>query len=256
VAAALFDSEQREVIAPRDGGDGNIVRGEIDSHPKFDQALSEGLSYSGVETEGEEGDSRFEFVVPVKLAGEPYVLEVDEDADGLNTQVATLRNKTVLFTSIALFLAMGLFYFVAGRALMRRHGKARKGASRDPLTDLGNHRSFKDELGRMVEVALRRDQSMALAVVDIDDFKLVNDRFGHQRGDDVLAEFARVLGSGREEDSAFRIGGDEFALLMPRADGDTARIALERVLAAAADEPHPTSVTAGIAVMAPGGTSR
>ena len=248
VSADLFDSEQREVIATRDG----IETGEVDPHPKFDQALSDGLSYSGVETEGDEGDSRFEFIVPVKLGGEDYVLEVGQDATGLNSQVASLRDKTVLFTLIALILAMGLFYLVAGRALMHRHGNARKGASRDSLTDLGNQGHFKDELARAVSFALRRNDPVSLALIDIDDFKRVNDSLGHKRGDEVLSECASILKSGRAEDRAFRIGGDEFALLMPGSQGDQARVTLERCLAVAARGPNPTSLSAGIAVFTPG----
>ena len=247
VTAALFGSDMREVVAPRDSN----LRGELDDNPKFDQALS-GDSYAGVETESDEDGSRFEFIVPVELDGSRYVLEVDQDASALNAQVAALRDQTVLFSTVALIVAMGLFYFVAGRALVRRHGKARKGATRDPLTDLGNHRVFQEELERAVAFAARRNEPVALALVDVDDFKLVNDRFGHQRGDEVLAELAVVLESGRAEDRAFRIGGDEFALLMPGCDGGRARIALERLLAAAASGRNRTSLTAGIAVITPG----
>ena len=188
----------------------------------------------------------------MKLAGSSYVLEVNQDASALHTQVAALRDKTVIFSTIALIVAMGLFYLVAGRALVRRHGRARKRATRDPLTDLGNHRVFQEELARAVAFAMRRNEPLALALVDIDDFKLVNDRYGHQRGDDVLAEVALVLDSGRAEDRPFRIGGDEFALLMPGCDNGRARIALERILAMAGTDRNPTSLTAGIAVITPG----
>jgi diguanylate cyclase (GGDEF)-like protein len=248
VSATLFNSEMREVVAPRDSN----LRGRLDPNPKFNAALSKGRSFSGVETEGEDGASRFEFVVPVKLDGRRYVLEVNQDASALNTQVAALRDKTVLFSTIALIVALALFYFVAGRALVRRHGKALKGASRDPLTDLGNHSVFQEELGRAVAFAARRSEPVALALVDLDDFKLVNDRFGHRRGDEVLGEVAVVLESGRVEDRAFRIGGDEFALLMPGSDHKRARIALERLLAKAASDRNPMSLTAGIAVITAG----
>jgi diguanylate cyclase (GGDEF)-like protein len=248
VSATLFDSNMREVVAPRDENE----RGRIDPNPKFNAALSEGRSFSGVESENDESESSFEFIVPVKLAGTHYVLEVNQDATVLNRQVTALRDKTVIFSTVALILAMALFYFVGGRALVRRHGKALKGATRDPLTDLGNHSVFQEELARAVSIAARRSEPMALALVDLDDFKLVNDQFGHRRGDDVLAEFAQVLESGRAEDRAFRIGGDEFALLMPGSGDKRARIALERLLAKAAGGRNSTSLTAGIAVLGPG----
>jgi len=248
VSATLFDSQMREVVAPRD----STLRGEVDPNPRFDEALSEGRSFSGVEAETDEHQSRFEFIVPVRLAGSSYVLEVNQDSSALHTQVAALRDQTVIFSTIALIVAMGLFYLVAGRALVRRHGRARKRATRDPLTDLGNHRVFQEELARSVATAMRRSEPVALALVDIDDFKLVNDRHGHQRGDDVLAEVALVLASGRAEDRPFRIGGDEFALLMPGCDNGRARTALERILAMAGTDRNPTSLTAGIAVITPG----
>jgi diguanylate cyclase (GGDEF)-like protein len=248
VSAALFDFESREVVAERD----NVEQGKLDSNPKFDAALSEDISYSGVETEEEEGSSRFEFIVPVVLDGRHYVLEVSQDSSALDTQVAALRDKTVVFTGIALLLAMTLFYFVAGRALMQRHSSARRRATRDPLTDLGNHRVFQEELARAVASAQRRNEPVALTLLDIDDFKLVNDRMGHQRGDLVLSDVGAVLRSGRAEDRAFRIGGDEFALLMPGIDGARAQKAVERLLEKAASGQEPTSLTAGIAVVTAG----
>jgi diguanylate cyclase (GGDEF)-like protein len=252
VTAVLFDSRQREVIVPRDGGPVGIEAGEFDPNPKFDQALSDGLSYSGVETESDDDGSTFEFIVPVKFDGKAYVIEVNQDATALNTQVSALRDKTVIFTSIALAGAMGLFYLIAGRALMLRHGRARKGARRDGLTDLGNHRVFHEELAAAVSFGARHDDQVALALIDIDDFKLVNDRFGHKRGDEVLTECAGILDSGRAEDRAFRIGGDEFALLMPGTDDAQARVILERCLAEAGSGASPTSLSAGIASIPPG----
>jgi Diguanylate cyclase, GGDEF domain len=64
---------------------------------------------------------------------------------------------------------MCFFYFAGGRALARRHGQALKGATRDPLTDLGNHSMFREELNRAVAHAIRRQQPMALALIDLDD---------------------------------------------------------------------------------------
>lgn len=81
----------------------------------------------------------------------------------LHAQVASLRNKTVVFSGVALLVAMALFYFLGGRSLARRHGKALKGATRDPLTNLGNHSAFQEELTRAVAFAARRREPMALA---------------------------------------------------------------------------------------------
>ena len=84
---------------------------------------------------------------------------------------------------------------LGGRTLARRHSLVVKRATRDSLTELGNHRSFQDELARAVAVAARREEPLALAMVDLDDFKFTNDRYGHLRGDEVLMEVAGVLDS-------------------------------------------------------------
>ena len=85
----------------------------------------------------------------------------------------------------------------------------------DPLTGLGNHRHFHERLQRDLDRAQVQGTSLSLCLVDIDDFKQINDRYGHPVGDRVLAEVATRLRHGGE---AFRLGGDEFALLLPDQD--------------------------------------
>ncbi len=82
----------------------------------------------------------------------------------------------------------------------------------DPLTGLGNHRHFQERLQRDLDRAESRDAPLTLCLLDVDDFKQINDRFGHPVGDAVLAKVAASLRQGGE---AFRLGGDEFALLLP-----------------------------------------
>jgi diguanylate cyclase (GGDEF)-like protein len=99
----------------------------------------------------------------------------------------------------------------------------------DPLTGLGNHRAFHEELPRELARASRHAQQLSLALIDLDDFKSINDQHGHAHGDHVLSELARHLRSGRAEDHAFRLGGDEFALLLPYAGRTEAASRLERI---------------------------
>ena len=106
----------------------------------------------------------------------------------------------------------------AGPALARaqRFREARLQADLDALTGLHNRRYFHETLARECARARRYDRRLALVVVDIDDFKSVNDRIGHLAGDDVLALVAERLRSVvRGADVACRIGGDEFAVILP-----------------------------------------
>ena len=89
-------------------------------------------------------------------------------------------------------------------------------ASKDPLTELFNHREFHEQLGRELERCRRHGGEVSVVLLDVDDFKHVNDTGGHAAGDRVLIDVAGALAAAtREEDLAFRIGGDEFALLLP-----------------------------------------
>jgi len=107
-------------------------------------------------------------------------------------------------------------------------------ASRDPLTDLYNQRTFREFLGYEIDRADRHANPFALLLVDLDNFKSVNDRFGHQLGDRFLQTFADALeGSLRRGDVLARYGGDEFVVLLPEADADQAKATAQRLMDAA-----------------------
>ncbi len=98
----------------------------------------------------------------------------------------------------------------------RRFREARRLADLDALTSLHNRRYFHDTLGREVARAQRYDRKLALVIFDIDDFKAINERVGHLAGDSVLAQLAeRVRSVVRSADIACRVGGDEFAVILP-----------------------------------------
>jgi diguanylate cyclase (GGDEF)-like protein len=98
----------------------------------------------------------------------------------------------------------------------KRFREARQLADLDALTSLHNRRYFHDTLGREVSRAHRYDRRLALIVLDLDDFKAINDRIGHLAGDAVIAEAAeRVRAVVRAADIACRVGGDEFAVILP-----------------------------------------
>jgi diguanylate cyclase (GGDEF)-like protein len=131
------------------------------------------------------------------------------------------------------------------------YSQARLDALLDPITGLGNHRAFQEELHRQIEDAGRHDHHVALAIVDLDDLKRVNDEHGHAGGDQLLASMGRLLvGASRASDRAFRIGGDEFALILPHADAADAHAVIRRVLSSALSAEttfgRPYSFSAGV----------
>jgi diguanylate cyclase (GGDEF)-like protein len=242
-SAKLLDADGKIVVAARDANLGS------DRGASFDRF--EKPSYADVTTR--EVGQGFQFVVPIHLGGERFQLQVDADGSLLHSRVSSLRNEALIFSVVSLLIGIGLFYVLGGRTLARRHSLVVKRATRDSLTDLLNHRSFQEELARAIAVAIRREEPLTLALVDLDDFKFTNDRYGHRKGDEVLAEAASLLGRGRAEDQAFRIGGDEFALLMPGIDVAEARVGLDRRLATARVGATAPSFTIGVAAM-PAGT--
>jgi diguanylate cyclase (GGDEF)-like protein/putative nucleotidyltransferase with HDIG domain len=135
--------------------------------------------------------------------------------------------------------------------------KAMRLALTDPLTGLGNHRHFHERLQHDLDKAQEEGFALTLCLLDVDNFKQINDRFGHPAGDRVLAQVAARLRQGGE---AFRLGGDEFALLLPRRDEheglSIARSVIERVADTECDFGGSLSMSAGIATYPQHGVER
>ncbi len=140
---------------------------------------------------------------------------------------------------------------------------AREAALRDSLTGLGNHRAFQEAVARMVEGARRYGTEFSLVLIDIDEFKRVNDTKGHAVGDGLLAEVGELISiTLRISDAAFRVGGDEFALLLPHTDAAGATILARRLLARGLEDRtngfyrDPISFSAGVTSCPEFGTTR
>jgi diguanylate cyclase (GGDEF)-like protein len=126
--------------------------------------------------------------------------------------------------------------------------RAMRLALTDPLTGLGNHRHFQEQLQIQLEEASAAREPLTVCLLDLDDFKQINDRYGHPVGDRVLAHVANRLGGLGE---AYRLGGDEFAVVFPRERADAAAVVTEEVVRALGEEEWeqggPLRLTAGIA---------
>ncbi len=115
---------------------------------------------------------------------------------------------------------------------------ARDVASHDPLTGAFNRRGMTEAFAREAARAVRSGQPLALALIDLDDFKRVNDQHGHAVGDAALVHLTRVIGETlRPTDLCGRLGGEEFVLVMPGSDHEAAKGALARLQAAIAIQP-------------------
>jgi diguanylate cyclase (GGDEF)-like protein len=112
----------------------------------------------------------------------------------------------------------------------RLHDVVQRQAITDDLTGLVNRRRFMDGLGAEIERARRFGSPLAVVLADLDDFKRINDAYGHHAGDDVLRSFADLVRSHvRDVDVPARIGGEEFAILLPETNSDDAARVAERM---------------------------
>src|ERR1700682_5827264 len=190
--AVLIDSRHVIVAAATEAKIGTTAAG-----PSIDAALTRGLSYAGRQSDPTKDRGDFQFVAPVNLASGRYAVEATYDHRTFDAQVREIRVILALVGLLALVGGVVVFYVVGGRRLMRDHRSVLRRATRDGLTDLPNQRAFHDEFSQAVASAARYEDPFALAVLDVDDFKLINDRHGHPHGDAVLKRVADVLREAR-----------------------------------------------------------
>src|SRR6266851_3549283 len=125
--------------------------------------------------------------------------------------------------------------------------KLQLNAVTDPLTDLYNRRLFAETFEKELNRARRYSQPLGLVMLDLHRFKEVNDKHGHPRGDEVLRAAAATLRKAlRASDSAFRIGGDEFALLLPQTDAPQALALSRRIESVFADMIKPLQLAVSV----------
>src|SRR5512146_3323653 len=162
------------------------------------------------------------------------------------------RTPYLIAALVGPLAAISLYQRSTHRAL-----QAMRLALTDPLTGLGNHRNFQERLQRELGRAEETHGLVSVCLLDVDDFKRINDRHGHPGGDRVLAQVSTRLRQGGE---AFRLGGDEFALLLPGLD-DAAALAVARSVVKRIGEWDssqygPITVSAGVATFPQHGRER
>ena len=153
------------------------------------------------------------------------------------------RSPLLLIAIVGPLVAIGLYQRSLDQAF-----KATQLALTDPLTGLGNARHFRERLLERLESAEERGELLTLCLLDLDDFKEINDNYGHQIGDEALARVAERIA---REGEAFRIGGDEFALLLPARGFAEGAVVAEQVVGSVAraawEQGTRVTISAGVA---------
>ena len=207
------------------------VRQPVRGPPNSKAAHAVGIAYSYTRKEAEENGELIRGGVSVPLR--------DEEGESIGTLAAFWRGRDRSATDKELAHLEELAAR-AGPAIenARRFREVRQLADLDALTNLHNRRYFHETLARECTRAHRYDRRLALVVFDIDDFKAINDRIGHLAADAVLAAVAeRVQSVVRGADIACRVGGDEFAVILPESTLGDAEQLYGRVQLAVASRP-------------------
>ncbi|MEG0858193.1 MAG: GGDEF domain-containing protein [Pseudomonas sp.] len=149
-------------------------------------------------------------------------------------QAMSSNGRGTAFFSFMLFesmlYAIGIAYVTLAMVRERAELKFKAAAYADPLTGIGNRRAFLSRGERLLVECSRRGEPVTLLLCDLDNFKRLNDSYGHQTGDQALIAFSQVASQGiRQEDVLGRIGGEEFACLLANTDERTALLVAQRI---------------------------
>ncbi|MEX2448724.1 MAG: diguanylate cyclase, partial [Solirubrobacterales bacterium] len=205
------------------------------------QLVERGRTVSGPSLPREESAA-----VPVRIADRSWLLVVrDPSRPGVSLPVL------IAFVGISLAAVLGALVLVWSRS--ERMQELQRQASQDPLTGLKNRRRFAEDLGAELARSRRDSSSGAVLMLDLDNFKQVNDTLGHPIGDRVIADIATVLhGRMRETDVVARLGGDEFGIVLPRCEEAEARAVAAEIATAirehAPSEEGVPAITASIGI--------
>jgi diguanylate cyclase (GGDEF)-like protein/PAS domain S-box-containing protein len=189
-----------------------------------------------LERVGRRGEIRVTLSVPITLAGEIHGLL---NLDHFDRDDAFDDDDRATAEAIAAQVSAAVQRRVLEAELQAEHARFERLATHDALTELPNRRLFLDRLGQALAAAGRKGRRVALLFIDLDGFKQVNDRHGHEVGDALLRQVAaRMATSLRAEDTVARLGGDEFgALLIDVQQVEDAVVVAHKLLAATEGAP-------------------
>jgi diguanylate cyclase (GGDEF)-like protein len=203
-----------------------VGMGLLDLELKFVEANVALAALYGVDSLAE---TSLASLASVSTRTESLVRQVVRTGRPITTKVAEARvSYYQVATADGAPLGVGVVA-TADPARVRHLAELRLEAETDGLTGLVNHRVFQERLRLEFARAHRHGRSLALVMVDVDAFKQLNDTFGHQVGDDALQRLAgHLAGAVRASDTVARVGGDEFALLLPETTAEEAEVVVDR----------------------------
>jgi diguanylate cyclase (GGDEF)-like protein len=197
---------------------------------------------------GQQGQLQDAATAPIQIADRTWLLVVRDP----NRPDISLP---LLLAVVGISLAALLGSLILAWSRNERMQQLQREASLDPLTGLKNRRRFEEDLRLAMARARRETTTGAVLMLDLDDFKRVNDSYGHPAGDRTIEEIADVLRQRiRESDTLARLGGDEFAIVLPRSSPVEARMVAESIAAAirehqpARGDIEPITASLGIAM--------
>ncbi len=192
----------------------------------------------------------------------------NEDQTQASNNLAQLsRLQSITFAMTPVVFVIGLLLIAISVGITRTYRKKIDEAMQvemarlehmaltDPLTSLGNHYAYQEYLSHALEEARGDGDPFGLALLDLDEFKIINDEQGHQRGDEVLLALASLLREAKVSDALFRLGGDDFAVILPQTSLAEATHALERLREDVARRSLGVTVSIGLVYSGSGETS-
>jgi two-component system cell cycle response regulator len=209
--------EIREALATAE----TVMVEDIENHPLYEDVRNNWGS------EMQQSVTRSVIALPFSLRGSSagvFFLRTTDDDPPLNRSDLGFAEQVIEAATTALEKAYDVKEEQGGAAL-------RQLADSDPLTGIPNRRVFDTRIQDEIDRANRYDQVVTVVLIDIDDFKRINDTFGHQVGDKVLKQLAVLLKRElRTMDFLARIGGEEFVIILPETGGTGARLFADRIL--------------------------
>lgn len=160
-------------------------------------------------------------------------------------------------TFIAVAVMVSLFGLIFATRVDSQRGQLTEMAARDGLTGVFNRRALDRDLEMLIHGENADSRAMTMAIMDLDNFKPVNDNYGHDAGDQVLIQLTQIVTCAtRQGDRFYRYGGEEFVLLLPDTDLSGARVALNNLMGILRKQLHspggPVTVSMGTAQRKPG----